>query len=271
MSEPYFVPERPEITSADGTTSASFLATSATVGPWDPRHMHAGPPSALLARALETLPGGPDPGLLARLTVELLAPVPVGPVVVTARWSRAGRKVALAEASLTAAGDDRPVALARGWRIRTAPDAVDVPRGGGEPAPGPGTSRELPPGWAVGYLESVHWEWVDGEFARPGPATVWTRLRGEVVAGERPSGAQRVVAVADSASGISAVADLRTTVFVNTELTVHLRREPEGERMWMRAVSALEPRGVGLASSVLGDDGGSLGTGAQSLYVAPRR
>ena len=44
-----------------------------------------------------------------------------------------------------------------------------------------------------------------------------------LVAGEEPTGLQRVLAVADSANGVSAVLPLGDWLFINPELTVHLR------------------------------------------------
>src|SRR6266545_5598257 len=91
-----------------------FESTPATAGPWSADAQHGGPPSALLARAFERLE--PDPNQrLARLTVEILRPVPVRPVTVAARIVRPGRRVTLLEGSLRVDGQD--YLLARGWRI----------------------------------------------------------------------------------------------------------------------------------------------------------
>ena len=76
-----------------------FRATEHTSGPWDPGSQHAGPPSALLARALEAL--APDPArMLARVTLEILGPVPVDEVEVQAAVVRPGRSVEMLEAEL---------------------------------------------------------------------------------------------------------------------------------------------------------------------------
>jgi hypothetical protein len=45
-------------------------------GPWDPRALHGGPVAALLARAVERADDAGTPFHVARLTVELLRPVP---------------------------------------------------------------------------------------------------------------------------------------------------------------------------------------------------
>src|SRR5215472_9780948 len=90
-----------------------FESTPATAGPWSAESQHGGPPSALLARAFERL--APDPGQrLARLTVEILRPVPVRPVTVEARVVRPGRRVTLLEGRLCVDGEE--YLLARAWR-----------------------------------------------------------------------------------------------------------------------------------------------------------
>ncbi len=250
-----------------------YRSAVTTVGPWDPGHQHGGPPAALLVRAVERLSGAPDPGLVARATMEILGPVPVADLQVSARLVRAGARIALCEAVLTPAGDDRPVARMAAWRLRTTAGPIDLPATRVEPAPPGGAEAHLPDSWGGGtggYLAAVEWRWVEGAFEEPGPACAWTRLRVPVVGGEDPTGVQRVLAVADSGSGLSAAADIRALVFVNTELSVHLTRAPAGERVWMRSSTALDAHGVGLASTVVGDVTGAIGSGAQTLFVAPR-
>lgn len=271
--------------SAPGAAASTgvFRSTPFTRGPWDPRHQHASPPAALLVRAVERLGHGPDPGLVARATLEILGPIPVDDVRVEARVVREGRRIAWCEAAMYVArrvdaphrGDDpdpeQPVARLTAWRLRTLADPLPVPSTPVEPAPAAdGAEVAVPEGWGRGYIDAVEWRWVDGTFERPGPATVWTRLRVAVVDDEPPTGVQRVLAVADSGSGVSAVADPRTLLFVNTELTVHLLRAPVGERVSISARTALDPAGVGLATAMLGDERGQVGTGAQSLFLDRR-
>jgi Thioesterase-like superfamily len=92
-----------------------FRSTEWTRGPWDPGQQHAGPPTALLGRAIERLDGSEE-FTVARLSMELLRSVPLAVLTVEARVVRAGRRVQLAEATLS--DDDGAIALARAWRIR---------------------------------------------------------------------------------------------------------------------------------------------------------
>ena len=109
-----------------------------------------------------------------------------------------------------------------------------------------------------------------GGWQQRGPATVWTRLRVPLLPDEAPSGLQRVLAVADSGNGVSAVLPLDRWLFINPELTVHLRREPRGEWICLDAETAITEGGAGLARSTLSDDDGVVAHGAQSLFVASR-
>ncbi len=252
-------------------STGRYRSTGHTNGPWEAGLQHAGPPTALLVRAVERLAAGPHRPLVARFGAEILAPVPVSDLVVSARVERPGRRVAWCVATLAAAADPA-AALVRlhAWVLRRTDDPVRVPQTPTDPPPPDGALMERPDGWRPGYLDAVAWRFVDGEFGRPGPATVWTSLRVGLVDDEAPSGVQRVAAVADSGSGISSVADPRHLLFVNTDLTVHLVREPEGGDVWMRAQTTLDPHGIGMARTTLGDSRSALGAAAQTLFVQPR-
>ncbi|MBE8523557.1 thioesterase family protein [Amycolatopsis sp. H6(2020)] len=246
-----------------------FSATGHTAGPWTPDAQHFGPPSALLVRALENVESA-HPAELARVTVEILGPAPVAELTVRARIERPGRSVELLQAEL--AGADRVVARATAWRIATS-DTAEIATDAGPRLPGPASVEESPwpEGWQGGYLDAVEWRAVRGGMDVPGPAAVWARQRVPLVDGEEPSGLQRLFAVADSGNGVSNYLDPRKWWFINSELTVHLRRVPQGEWIGLDAVTLVGQHGVGTATSILHDDGGPVATGAQALMVRPRQ
>jgi hypothetical protein len=260
------------------TLTSRVRSTEHTTGPWAAGLQHAGPPAALLTRAVRRLGGLPPDALPARLTFDILSPVPVADLVVTARTLRPGRKVALAEATLSAADSpDRPVMTLRAWLVRQleegSPARTGIPA---TPATAPPTAPEAlqpmprPDGWHAGYLDAIRWLWAEGSFEAPGPAAVWTWLGVDLVEGEEPHPIERLVAVADSASGISAVASPTDLVFVNTDLTLHLTRAPAGEEIWIRAQTAVDADGIGRTTGELGDRGGAVAHSAQCLFVEPR-
>jgi hypothetical protein len=245
-----------------------WRATVHTTGPWDARFQHGGPPSALLARAIEKHSPREDM-IIARMTVDILGAIPVGELKLRSHVLRPGRSVELVEAGLSAG--DRDVARAQAWRVLRTTQEIS-PR---QPAPtAPPLAAEGTPlaadGWVDGYLSAVEWRFAAGAFGQPGPATAWTRLRHPLVPGEQPSPLQRVLAVADSGNGISGELDLTNWHFINPELTVHLHREAVGQWICLDAQTAISPGGAGLATSVLSDLDGPIGVGAQSLLIAQR-
>jgi hypothetical protein len=244
-----------------------YRATAHTTGPWDPAAQHGGPPTALLGGAMQALV--PQP--LSRLTFEILRPVPVADLTVTTSVERSGRAVTLLTGTLADA--DGPCILARAWGIRSEPGAAPaVPTDA--PTMAPRTVARPVPFFeieaAVGWHTAMELLFVEGTgFAVPGPGSVWARPRLPLVAGRDLTPLERVLLTADAGNGISAAADARRWLFVNVELTVHLHRHPQGEWVGMAASSVYEPDGVGLAASVLHDQTGPIGRGAQLLYVAP--
>ena len=77
----------------------TFTSLPTTAGPWGNESRHGSPPAALMTRAIERLDTGAD-RVLGRLTVELLGPVPVGPLSVEASVVPPGRSVELCAATL---------------------------------------------------------------------------------------------------------------------------------------------------------------------------
>ena len=257
MDDSFFVP----------LGNGRWRATAHTTGPWDERYQHGGPPSALLGRAVESVDARADT-MVARMTVEILGPIPVGDLELRSAVVRPGRSVELVEAVLSASGRD--VARAQAWRVlRTSARSLDAKLE--QPPPLPDESAELAQGeWVDGYLSAVEWRFARGQFTQGGPAAAWTRLRHSIVPDEPPSGLQRVLAVADSGNGISSELNLTKWHFINPELTVHLHREAVGEWICLDAKTDISTGGVGLATSVLADLDGPVGVGAQTLLVARR-
>ncbi|MCW2614044.1 MAG: hypothetical protein JWN08_1038 [Frankiales bacterium] len=237
-----------------------------TTGPWDARFQHGGPPSALLGREVERRSGREDM-VTARMTVEILGAVPVGELLLSSRVSRPGRSVELVQAVLSAGGRD--VARAEAWRVLRTTESVPSRDRAAPSLPAQAPAVELGD-WIDGYLSAVEWRFATGRFGEPGPSTAWARLRHPLVPDEEPTPLVRVLAVADSGNGVSSELSIKDWQFINPELTVHLHREAVGEWVCLDARTAISPGGAGLATSVLSDEQGPLGVGAQSLLVAPR-
>jgi hypothetical protein len=206
--------------------------------------------------------------MITRFTCEILRAIPVGDISVQARLARPGRSVELLQAIASADGVE--LARATAWRVRRTSSPPVQPR---LPSP-PGLPDEPPTlpsaDWADGYISAIEWRRVRGSLGAPGPAALWAKMRYPLVPDEEPTPLERVLAIADSGSGVSWELDMNRWLFINPELTVHLHREAVGEWICLDAQTAISTGGAGLATSVLSDLSGPVGVGAQSLLITPR-
>lgn len=247
----------------------TFIPTLATVGPWDPGLQHGGPPAALLGRAIENL-GERSDVRVSYFSVDFFGPLPLAPMTVRAEITRPGRRIELSTATAMIGG--RPTLRASAWCLSTA-EGRSPEVGLDEPPPRmpEQEDRELFEGVSTfGYGESLEWRFASGGFRVRGPATVWSRLRIPLVPGETPSPLVRLLALVDSANGVSWEADFFTHLFVPVNLTVSITRSPEGEWVGMHAITALASEGVGTTRARLFDAQGTVGEALQTLFVSPR-
>ncbi len=249
---------------------AQFDATELTRGPWHPDFQHAGPPSALMARALEQLAG--DAFSFARVTVEILKPIPIARLAVSTSVLRAGRKVQWLNAELKSAAG-AVLAHASAVAIRKADVPVPAPTAPArELPPGPGNSKPFvmpffstPVGYHTGMeLRIAQGEWGSGAIA------MWMRMRQPLVQGETPTPLQRVMTAADSGNGVSLTLDVRKYSFVNPDLTAYLHREPVGEWVCLDARTIPQGNGRGITDTRLLDERGEIGRSNQSLIIEAR-
>jgi hypothetical protein len=262
-------------------TDDGYLASALTIGPWDPGFQHAGPPAALLARAAEQASGIVG-GQTVRLTYDIFAPVPVGPVRIRTSVVRPGRRIELVEAVLHGrddravldGGNERPLMRLSAWRMRSAADGPADADPGPHPAPAmPGNSRpELAEFFQqdVAYHRALEWRFAAGSFNSPGAAAAWTRPSCELVEGEPMTPLQHLLVMTDAASGISATLDWTAASFANVDLTLALHRPPRGEWLGMDAKTLLGGAGAGQCFAVLYDEDGGIGRSSASLFVELR-
>jgi hypothetical protein len=261
----YYLPDGP---SDEG--GEAFLASGRTAGPWSADAQHGGPPAALLGRAIERVT---EPGrMVGRFTMDLLGPIPVGRLSVTAGVVRPGRTVALLQATLYDEGASRTVARAQAWTFPLTGDGPAQDRSPLPHTPEDGRSEEPPRSWySAGYMSSVEWRWIKGSVTELGPAVVWMRPRIPLVPGEEMSPLQRLLTCVDSANGAAAALDPDRWSFLNTELTVHVLRPPVGEWICLDAHTVLGPGSVGVAVSGAHDEEGLVGRSSASLLVVENR
>jgi hypothetical protein len=247
-------------------------ATPLTIGPWSPDHQHAGPPSALICRAVENAAAPHGLAHIARLTVNLLRPAPLGDARLEIREDQIGRNAGHFSGRLAMAGKDIALFTALAQREAALPIPNSAP---GHPPPAavkpPADSAPVAMSvrHAFGYAQLVENRLAAGAYFK-GPSAVWFRLTHPLVGGEEPSPYQRVAVAADSGNGISAALDFDHYTFVNCDLTINLFRRPVGEWICLDAHTWLGGNGCGLAESALYDESGLIGRATQSLAVRAR-
>lgn len=247
----------------------SYESTELTRGPWDPGHQHAGPPVALAGRAIARAAAELGMNHLARLTANLVRPVPIAPLTVEVATDYAGRNVAHFSARLHA-GDREVVRLTA---VAQREQEIELPALALPQAPKPpeGLESVVFPhrGGEVGYHDLVELRVAEGTLTR-GPCAVWFRMCYPLVGSELPGAIERIAVAADSGNGISAALDFRRYIFVNSDLTINLLRSAEGEWICIDARTLVGPSGGGIAEARIFDTRGLIGRSTQSLNIRAR-
>lgn len=266
----YFAP--PESFRVGDRDGEWWRPTDYARGPWSPDALHGGPTAAVLARALERA----VPTIrLARITVDLLRPVPMAGFAIATEVVRPGRQIAATRATLCTA-DGAVHAIANGLHLATVAEPVRdgtadnagtaLPRLA-ESHPGEFPLREYGHDMTM-FHDSVRMRYPAGEGPAPGATWCWMRTI-PIVAGELPSPFQRLCPLADCGNAFSRHGDVGTGElgFINPDLTIAAHRDPHGDWIGMHASSQWQPHGVGLATTRLYDDHGPVGTGVQTLLL----
>lgn len=243
-----------------------FLPTRLTQGPWSPEHQFGGAPAALIAQVVESIPT-PAPMQVARLTIDLLRPVPIAPIEVRSTVHREGKRIQLASIDLLAEGVE--VVRATALRMRML-DLRHIPLPQEPPQPSP---PEVPIRVHAGHPDSEYrpgmgeavdyaCERPDGLFEDP----TWVRLRVPVVAGQRTSGLARMVYVADCVSGYGDPPGVPVKG-INADISLSVVRYTDSDWLCMRGSGWVGPDGVSIAQATLSDPSGVVGTVAMSRLV----
>jgi Thioesterase-like superfamily len=238
-------------------------------GPWDPSMQHGSPPAALVVWAAERIPT-PVAMRVARVTVDLMRPVPVAPLTIESEVLREGRKIQLCAVRLFADGKLTVGATVLKIKLQAEPPddvvepAVDLPL--------PDALPDHPPSFSSSpFVTGMSLRAARGSFGVPGPGAIWYRADRPLVEGSQISQAMRAMVAADFCNGTSAVLDFRRWTFLNADLTVNMAREPVGEWILLDAESWIGPDGAGLSMARLADTKGYFGRCVQSLVIEKRK
>jgi hypothetical protein len=266
VTESYFTIER---AGADEWIVPTDLAR----GPWDYDACHGGPPTAMIARALER--AVPDQRL-CRISVELGRPVPMAGFRIHTEVVRAGRATSQTLATLVdGSGKTRITAIGMHVAVVDPPlfegrldnSGAVFPRVA-ETEPGAFPMRRATTQWP-GFRQSVEVRYPPaGPAGDPdrGPTTVYMRTV-PPLPDEEPSPFQRICPLADCGNAFSRHGDPDAFQFINTDLVIALHRDPRGQWLGSRSASQWQPDGVGLADAVLFDEDGPVGRALQTLLL----
>ena len=245
-----------------------FVGQAPARGPWSAAHCHAGPVAGLMARAVEQAVGAEKE--LTRLTIDLLRPVPMAGVRVTAEVTRNGRRVGTATATVTDL-NGRVCATASSMHI--APNQMgEVPTSA---VPPPLFAEAIPGKFpVVGVLHDrpmfSHFAEImypPGETNSLGPTTLWMKTV-PLLASEPTSPFQQLCPLADCGNGISRNGELQAYSFVNTDLTVTAYRRPTSSWLASQSISHWDSAGIGLSRAALYDETGIVGVALQTMVLS---
>lgn len=253
---------------ADGD---SYIPGDMTRGPWG-ETMGGQIVGGLLGFALDR--DVDDELQPARLTVDLLRPVPIKPLTIETTIQREGRRIKLVDAAMRQDGQVVARASALFLRRGEAPDGevwtgpVVIPA---VPATGAAQQSEMPFDiWTYGGdsdegtpgMPPLEWE-------RPGVQKfAWTRIFRPMVAGHPLTPFTRAAFAGDIISSLThwGTTGLR---YINADYTVAISRLPHGEHIGLAAQSYYGNHGVGTGAATLFDSAGPIGTGTALALAQP--
>ncbi|WP_024505943.1 thioesterase family protein [Bradyrhizobium sp. ARR65] len=245
------------------------LVSPHAAGPWNPRMQHGSAPASLAVWAAERI-AAPIEMRVARVTIDLMRPVPLSPLRLQTDVLREGRKIQLCAVRLLA--EDTLVVAATVLKIKVQPQPLPAELGEEKvELPGPAESPEDPARFSSSpFVTGMSLRAARGRFGVPGKAAIWYRVDRPLVEGFSVSQAMRAVAAADFANGTSTVLDFREWTFLNADLTVSMARQPVGEWILLDGESWIGRDGAGLAMARLADEQGYFGRAVQSLVIEKR-
>lgn len=243
-----------------------YLGNDGARGPWFADGCHGGPAAAAVARSAEL--AVPDKQI-TRLTLDLFRPVPVSGFRVQADVGRNGRRVATVSLTVLDRGD-RPCATATALFIAPQ-DIGPVATTPWEPPDRQAACKADFPRVQRSHGLQTFADAVEllvpgpGPFT-PGPNIMWMRTP-PLVAGEEPSAFQVICPIADCGNSFSRNEEATSVTFINPDLSVTMHRAPTSAWIGASFVSRWERNGVGLASAILFDDEGPVGSAQQCLLL----
>jgi len=263
-----------------------FVPTKRSLGYWLDNTLTGPAVASLLACCLERAFGGPD-YIVTRFCVDLLGMIPAEPFSVETRMLRSGKRLQLAEATISADGQllarasaqfirrtenpDNPTWQTPDWPS-PAPDALEEGRGYGLCSVKPVAPeyarmvREAPDATDSGRGNAP----VLGPMAPVSCRQAWFRPERLAIDGVPLTPFMRAAMMGDMTSPMTHSSEFGID-FINTDFTLYLHREPVGEWIGLELVSHNARDGVGIGGCWMHDVEGVLGTVNLSAIAQVRR
>jgi hypothetical protein len=243
----------------------SFQPSPQTGGAWNLAEQHIAPVLGLLTHLVKRdCVERADDFAIARLSFDILGPLPIEPFTADVRVVRSGRRVELLEASIT--HNQRPVVRLRAWLLKPHDTetlaATRLPPIAGPLDMAPFDASSV---WRGEFIKTVS---VRRTEDRPGRAAYWLRAEQELIDDEPVSTLARAAGLFDVANGMAVLVNPTEVTFPNVDLTVHLFGTPRSDWLGFDTSVSFGSNGLGLTSTVIHDESeGPIGVIAQSLTV----
>jgi hypothetical protein len=230
-----------------------YVPSDPARGVWSEDSLHGRAVVGLVGHVLVKRYG--KAGMLpARLTIDMPRLSRFAPIRIESRLLRDGGRLHLAEAVLTIEGEEYARATCQFLRQGESPQ---VPRWSGEAwdAAHPDSLETLPINHRGTPFE---WRNASGGLGSRLPRHMWMREKFLLVDGEPLSGWDRVALAADFASPWAHAAR-GDPGYINTDVTLQIYREPEGEWIGFEATGHQASHGIAVGNCRIHDVSGPLG------------
>ena len=245
----------------------TFKATEHVSGAWNVDEQHVAPSFGLLVHLIEQEHMGrrDDRLVIGRLSYDILGVFTLDEIEIDIRVLRPGRTIELVEATLSQGG--RAAVILRAWFMQPFDTAAIA----ANELPGIRDREDMGAGritdeWPGGCVRSID---VRSSEDHPGRASSWVHPLVPLIEGEPTSDLARIIGMVDFANGLTPRQAINSVAFPNLDLTIHMIRQPSGERLGYDTSVSYGASGVGLTHTVLHDESGPFGVAAQSLTVRP--
>ena len=249
---------------------SEFLPTALAGSPWHPGILHGGAPAALFAYCFEK---GVTPELVpARLSIDLLRPVPKAPLTVHTECVRRGKRIQLWQARMEAGGT--LVALANALFVKQRP--VQLPDYAPQIQPlnvSPdqlqdvcfgeilfSQAKNVPPGLHTCIrLRPVT------PLQEKGRGAAWLSLPVDVIEARSTTPFMLAALASDFGNGVGQLNLGSETGTINADIQLMLSRPASGEWIGLQSEALMGSTGVGQVTTALFDTRGRIGQVVQTI------